>query len=87
MSMNLHAEDEKGRSVKLWQTPSLITRIALNTVDGERQWEDTRFIYLEWVMSNLDGVWEMEERICMRDRIIEHVEEINSYDKLDFFAL
>jgi len=89
MSMNLYAEDKKGKKVELWQTPTWITYLCFNTHDNkQREWKDTLFIYTEWVKSHLQGVWDSnEEYEDMKREIDDHIHELQLYKLLHFYIM
>ena len=98
MSMNLHAEDENGREIELWQTPTWVTYMCIdswkqngsgkNSNPLQRKWKDTRKLYLEWVRSRTQGVWKStEEYEDMRDTVKLHVDEVMNAGKLTFFIM
>ena len=84
MNLTLH-DGEDGPEVELWQTPTFITWMCLSynpeqEPDGGH--EGVRRRYLEWVKSNLGGVWEdkddfeyLKERIEKHTKLIESVKD------------
>ncbi len=83
MSMNLVAFVGK-EEVNLYQTPTHITYMCLMNKDGLIEHELTGdeakralFLYLEWVKSTNNGVWEDEEALeSARQRLGFHVSSI-----------
>jgi hypothetical protein len=54
MSMNLHCEE-----FPLLQTPTFITYMCFSNEDGG--WQGIKYRYVQWVKSQLNGVWESEK--------------------------
>jgi len=75
MSMNLHAI-----GVDLWQTPTWITYLALFDSNGdERSLEEALHIYISWVETHTEGVWNSaEDHESMRERVRNHIEEVKT---------
>jgi hypothetical protein len=84
MSMNLHCKE-----VELWQTPTYITNMCFYQFDRSRDgWRNILYRYLEWVKHFSDGVWESEEEYNdMRERIKDHIIELNSFSELHFYIM
>ncbi len=81
MSTNLTCEQ-----VELWQTPTWFTWAVNFTYNGGvRDWEDTKYLYIEWVKGHTTGVWDsIEDAEEIVRSIAEHIKELDSHDKLDF---
>ena len=84
MSLNLHCDE-----VELWQTPTWLTHIALYDDGGEkRRPEETRYIYLTWVTSQLDGAYSsVEDAKLARDRVNYHKQEVIDASPQDFYCI
>lgn len=84
MSMKLHCNE-----VELWQTPTWLTHVALYDDLGEkRRPEETRYIYLTWVTSQLDGAYSsVEEAADARDRVKFHKQEVIEANIQEFYIL
>lgn len=88
MSMNLNAETKDGRKVTLWQTPTWVSYCCwLDHEDKPRKWKDTRHLYAEWVKSKLQGAFEDGEYDDIKERVDEHLNELYSYKKLEFYVM
>lgn len=87
--MNLHAEDESGRELNLWQTPTWVSYMCLlNHKNERRKWKDTRHIYLEWVKSNSQGSFaSIEESDEIGERVKSQVKEVMDAGKLEFYVM
>ncbi len=78
MSMNLHCKE-----VPLWQTPTHITYMCYSNGDGG--WKGILYRYSEWVKGTLTGVWKNTADLeDARQRVNEHLSELNSKKKLTF---
>lgn len=81
MSMNLHCEQ-----MDLWQTPTAITYMCYSNEDGG--WEGIKYRYIQWVKGSLSRCYDSEEELREANLVVkEHIAELNSYDKLDFFIM
>lgn len=81
MSMNLHCEE-----MDLWQSPTAITYMCYSHADGG--WQGIKYRYIQWVKGSLNGVWDDEaEHKSAIKAVNEHIEELNSYEKLNFFVM
>ncbi len=87
--MNLHVETKDGKEIDLWQTPTWVTDMCLiNHKQESRKWKDTRHLYLEWVKSRTQGVWDsIEEAEDMRERVQEQIDDLTDVGKLKFYAI
>ena len=84
MSMNLRCEE-----MELWQTPTYITRMCYETHDyQEDDWRNIRHKYTLWVRSHTNGVWKDDGELeRMRDAVNAHLEELYSYESLNFYMI
>ena len=68
----------------LWQTPTYITFMCYSNEDGG--WNGIRYRYIEWVRSHLNGVWDNDTLYNdMKEKVDKHIEELMSFEKLDFY--
>ena len=81
MSLNLHCKE-----VKLWQTPTYITKMCYYKYGGIRDdWRNIKYRYIFYIESHLDGVWESEiDYKYMKNNIRKHIKELNKFEKLTF---
>ena len=82
MSINLTADNNND----LLQTPTWITYLALYDHSGnQRDWKETRHIYISWLDSLKNGKYDSEEE-CReyRDFIDRKKEEVMSEGKINF---
>lgn len=101
MSMNLNAKDKHGQTVHLWQTPTWVSYMCINSWKKnkkgyykQRHWKDTRKLYLDWCKSRCEGrsfTYDPKKGInelkdC-EDNLKEHVEYIMSFKKLKFWVM
>ena len=80
MSMNLYC-----KQMDLWQTPTHITYMCYSNGDGG--WKGIKYRYEQWVESRSNGMWrddQAEEFNELMRQIKGHLEELNSFKKLDF---
>jgi hypothetical protein len=90
MSINLTLHDgEDGPQIDLWQTPTWVTWVCLSydpeTEIPDGNHEGVRRRYIEWVKGHLDGVYPgVEELEWERERIHDHVEDVNSVENPHF---
>ena len=84
MSMNLHCDE-----VELWQTPTWLTHVALYDCKGdERPADETQHIYLNWVVSQLNGSYHsVEDAELARDRVKYHKQEVIDANIQEFYIL
>ncbi len=84
MSMNLHCDE-----VELWQTPTWLTHVALYDCKGdERLVDETQHIYLNWVVSQLNGSYHsVEDAELARDRVKYHKQEVIDANIQEFYIL
>ena len=69
MSMNLHCN-----RLKLWQTPTHITRMCLLCSDPVSQLKAYRY----WVLSHMDGVYNSEEEWKSKNEVVmAHCKEVD----------
>lgn len=86
MSMNLHAESEKGE-IKLWQTPTWVTDALLIDDKGgirERSGKEARRAlrgYMQWVISHSNNGTTEEDRAIIRMNVHDHLEYIRGHIK------
>jgi len=81
MSMNLISD-----KVGLRQTPTWITYLALYDVNQrKRTSEETSHIYVSWLKSTLNGVWDSSEELeSARTTINSHIETLKEAMPLTF---
>lgn len=77
MSMNLRCKE-----VALWQTPTHITYMCFSNNDGG--WEGILYRYSEWVKGTLNGAWTSEDLADHKERVNNHLAELNLHKKLTF---
>ncbi len=94
MSMNLNANNKKGETVRLWQTPTWVTYMCIDSWKKDksgyckqRKWKDTRKLYLDWCYSSTQGVFRDNEGEEAFKRYTEHVEYIMSQGKIKFWVM
>jgi len=69
----------------LWQTPTYITYMCISNGDGG--WKGIKYRYTQWVESLANGMWrddQLDEYEELKRQIKAHLEELNSFKKLDF---
>lgn len=93
MSMNLHAK-YNNNEIDLIQTPTWVTKLCLYKYDGtKRKWKDTRHLYCQWVLGTfltnrvLKNEKEVEEYNEDKKYYKDHINTLNSYEKLKFYEL
>jgi len=93
MSMNLNATDKQGNPVHLWQTPTWVSYMCIESwkkaEDGDpknRHWKDTRKIYLDWCYSYTQGVF-YSDGTAIRKVYQNHKDYIMSLGKLKFWVM
>lgn len=78
MSFNLECDQ-----MDLWQTPTHITFMCYSNEDGG--WEGIKYRYIQWVEHHSDGVYETaEDANDAREIVKDHIDKLNSFNKLDF---
>jgi uncharacterized membrane protein YjjP (DUF1212 family) len=86
--MNLYCKE-----VELWQTPTHITYMCHNKVNKEGevikdQWRSILYRYIQWVEQTTNGVYEKEEDVKeAHERVNEHIKELKSYKRLNFYIM